>query len=180
VTLHTNAIAGNVVPEGWSAFNACNKPGYEVGIDNKTFRSAPKSYYVVVNNDSSSERSVPCGVAQNIDAGKYAGQRVRVSAFLKGVNITGQGYLFGYVDGSGKTLMSAFTHIKGTTDWQKVTLVFDVSDSASSLRLGFSLWNQQGHGKLWMDDISGPEIVDRDTPLQNAHPPVPEDLQNRP
>lgn len=181
VTLHTNAIAGNVVPEGWTAFSTCNKPNYGVGIDNKVFRSAPKSYYIEITDATGLEVNSGCNISQSIDAGKYAGQRVRISAFLKGENITGDGgYLFGHVMGQGKALMSAFTHINGTTDWRKVTLVFDVPNSASTVDLGFSLGGQQG--KVWMDDISGPEIVDKDTPLQNAYPPSPPsgNFQNRP
>jgi len=179
VTLHTNAIAGNVVPEGWTAFSKCNKPNYEVGIDNKIFRSAPKSYYVEINDSTGLKARDACGMYQNIDASKYVGQRVRISAFLKGESITGDGYLISNaINSQGETLAGASTNIKGTTDWRKVTLVFDVSNSVSTVYLDFSLWGQQG--KLWIDDISGPEVVDKDTPLQNAYPPTPDNLQNRP
>ncbi|MHC4403505.1 MAG: protein kinase domain-containing protein [Planctomycetota bacterium] len=100
-------------------------------------------------------------LGQGMGVSKYAGKRVRMSAFAKSEGITGNGGLWMRVDGSLQhySFDNMETRpIQGTADWQQYEIVLDIPKDA--LRIRFGSW-LRGPGKLWVDDFAF-EVVDDD------------------
>ncbi len=102
------------------------------------------------------------GARQFIDASAYRGQRVRVRAQLRGVNV-GQADLYMRVEGfAGDTAVRWFYDdmsnrpFTGTFEWKPAESVLDVPLESSRLTFGTLL---VGGGQMWADDFTV-EIVD--------------------
>lgn len=154
-------------PPGWMK-NGTQTGKYTVGVDqNQTFGGMPSAY-------ASATTSSPNdfgGMMQTISSQSYAGQRVRLSGWMKTEDITRSGNLWLRVDGENKPGLS-FDNMsdrspKGTTDWQEYSIVLDVPAESKSMSYGFFLG---GNGKLW---VSGTKIetVGAEIPLTRKPPP---------
>jgi hypothetical protein len=99
------------------------------------------------------------GLLQFFRPDEYAGRRIRLSAWVKGLDVR-LATIWMRVDGpSGEML--AFDNRRervdnGTFDWRKQEIVLDVPRQAATIFIGFIL----KQGRAWVDDFSI-EIVDR-------------------
>jgi RNA polymerase sigma factor (sigma-70 family) len=80
-------------------------------------------------------------ICQVISAEEYRGRRVRLSADLEAVDVTGWAGLWLRVDGDGAQQPLAFDNmqeraLKRTTDWQRHAIVLDVAPEADAVFLG--------------------------------------------
>ena len=145
--------------DSWSKGGDC-PDDYTVGISEKTFHSGSKCGFI---KSAVEDPRGQCCLEQTFQAGGYAGQRVRLSAWLKAENVVDKAELWLCADGWGKRVGLAFevSATKETTDWAKHEIVLDIPGEAIHLRFGVRLI---GAGCVFMDNFAL-EIVDRATAL---------------
>lgn len=146
-------------PAGW--FLAGSKPAsYETGIDAEAAYNGHPSAYL------KSKLLVTDGfgtLMQDIRADKYAGKRLRLSAFARSEGVQDWAGLWMRVDKGSQQL--AFDNmqdrpIKATTGWQKYEVVLDVPQDATGIFFGVLL---SGAGSVWLNNVKL-EVVGSDVP----------------
>jgi len=106
---------------------------------------------------------------QSFRADDYRGKRLRMTAQVKGREITGRGDLWLRVQavdspGDGPGLGGAACKLSASFDWKPCELVFEVPEEGDAIELGVGLG---GPGTIWVDDVRL-EAVGSDVPL--THP----------
>jgi serine/threonine protein kinase len=154
-------------PPGWDFSDYGN---YQVGLEMKD-GEAGKIVYV------RSLRPQVRGfteLKQSIDAQLYKGKRMQLSAMLKSKDVELTGNLFVRIVGkkseelfNGKSEPS----LKGTREWHRHIIVFDVPGDSSEITFGLIL---QGGGSVWTDKFFF-DPVDQNIPTS---PAVPKGLLN--
>lgn len=151
------------VPEGW--FVAGSAPAsYEMG---SAFKSGMNG------SNSATIRSVVDSIdgfgtlMQTSNSEEYWGKRIRLTGYIKSLNVKDWAGLWLRVDNKEKFNTSlAFDNmsdrpINGTSDWTKCVIVLDVPKFAGKLAYGALL---DGTGQIWFDDLKF-EIVPDTTRL---------------
>ena len=96
------------------------------------------------------------------------GQRIRVTCWLKTSNVQNWASAFVIIIGKNKLHLAyddmSDRPIRGTTDWQQVELVTDISKEPCVVYFGPDLY---GPGELWGDDFQI-AIAPRDTPITDS------------
>jgi hypothetical protein len=131
---------------------------YESGLDESVRRNGRATRYM------RSERAADQGFATwltPLEAGKYRGKRVRLSAMIRSQEVEAWAGLWMRVDRGAEQL--AFDNmqdraIHGTTEWTRYEVVLDVDPSADFIFLGVL---QSGNGTTWLDEVEL-EIVGAD------------------
>lgn len=101
---------------------------------------------------------------QMIDAGRFAGRRIRLSGYLKTQEADSAGLRIRISRSEGGQLKFAHVdsaRLEGTSDWQEVQIVADIPEDESVLSIEVVL---EGRGRLWADDLSL-SIVDESAEL---------------
>lgn len=146
-------------PKGWFK-NGSKTNAYTVGVDqNQSFRGMPSAYAQATDSTDHDFG----GMMQTISSQNYAGQRVRMSGWMKTEDAAKGGNLWLRVDAEGRSGVQfdnmADRAPKGTTDWREYSIVLDVPVDAKSLSYGFFLG---GNGKVWVSgtklEAVGPEV----------------------
>ena len=105
-------------PVGWHGRTDLEK-GYECGIDHKVSHSGKGSGFV----RSSKETNALGTYVQSIDAGKYLGKNIQLSAYLKTQDIKGWAGMWMRVDEEKRAGLSfdnmSDRPLVGNTDWTK-------------------------------------------------------------
>lgn len=155
-------------PASW--FLAGSKPAnYDTGVDQTAIYNGLPSSFLKAKADQEGFGTL----MQNFAAAKFAGQRVRMSGYVKSENVTRWAGLWVRVDGSGaQPQVLAFDNmqsrpIKGTTDWQRYEVVLDVPASAQGIALGILL---EGPGEVWLNGVAF-DIVDASVPVTDMKIP---------
>jgi hypothetical protein len=158
-TLQTNQLPH--APVGWFISGA-TPTEYDIGTDRSIVHSGQASGYLkhrVAN---------PSGFAtlmQMFHAHQYHGTRLRLTAYVKTVDVTDWAGGWMRVDGPDGEIVSFDNmenrSITGTVDWTPYTLVLDVPENSVYLAFGVILG---GTGHVWMDNVSL-ETVGQDVPL---------------
>jgi hypothetical protein len=91
----------------------------------------------------------------------YHGNRMRLSAQVKGRGIIGPGDLWLRVQaeaspGDGPGLGGGTCKLSGDFDWRPCTIVFDVPDRGVRIETGIGLG---GRGTIWLDDVKLEEVA---------------------
>jgi hypothetical protein len=150
----------DIIPKGW--FKAGNNPkAYRVGIDNKIFRHATKSAFI---ESIDKQPTGFCTLMQTISDQTYSNKRVRMTGYIKSEGKADTALMWVRIDDLDKRVMADFDNmrkrpVKGTSDWNKYEIVFDVPSSKCTINFGLVLI---GSGKAWMDNVAF-EIVDKST-----------------
>lgn len=108
---------------------------------------------------------------QNVDASLYRGKRLRMTAFVKSVDVAAWAGLWMRVDGSSGVLSfdnMSKRPIKGKTEWAQYSVVLDVPDTANRVAFGVLL---QGSGSVSVDDFAF-ETVGSDVPTTGGRPGI--------
>jgi hypothetical protein len=136
---------------------------YVMNVDpGTTFLSRP---YAHVQSRSADVPVTTFGtLTSSLKLARYLGKRVRMSAILKGANITGWAGLWLRVDGPDKKSL-AFDNMQnrpvvGTTSANRYQIELDVDPTAVSIYYGVLL---SGSGEIWAGDPAF-EIVERSQP----------------
>ena len=108
------------------------------------------------------------GMMQSFGAEKFRGKRVRFSALVKTENVGGWVGLWMRVDRPNRQT-AAFDNmqdraIKGSTDWQRYSVVLDTAKDAETMNFGILM---DGEGTAWIDDAKS-EIVSASVPVTNT------------
>ncbi|MDQ2664979.1 MAG: S41 family peptidase, partial [Gemmatimonadota bacterium] len=92
------------------------------------------------------------GILTSIPAAPYDGRRIRVSAQLRGAQLSGKGGVV-WARADGATFAFATTQdtpLLGTTEWTPAEVTLDVPRGATSIAFGVY---SNGKGTLWIDDV---------------------------
>jgi erythromycin esterase len=133
---------------------------YEIGSDYENPRNGRTSVYI---------RSLFKGVGvqsgvltQMARADAYRGQRIRFSGWFKTSElIDGGAGLWFRSDGPGLQPFGNSPRITGTNDWQELSIVADIPESAMGFAFGALMFSP---GIVWLDDFKF-EIVDQSVPV---------------
>jgi eukaryotic-like serine/threonine-protein kinase len=147
-------------PPGWSF---SNPKDFETGLEKKDGAAGSIAYI-------RSRKPRTKGLAellQSVDAESYLAKRIRLSSMLKSKDVELAANVFARITGkktenlfSGKSEPS----LKGTRDWNRHTIVFDVPADSAEIVIGLML---QGGGSVWADKFSF-EVVDLSAPVVPA------------
>lgn len=143
------------IPKGW--FVSGNSPNsYEMGIDKGQGQNGGNAATIKSVDKKISGFGT---LMQQIKPNKYAGQRVRMTGFVKSENVKKSAALWLRVDRGAKPVsFDNMQHrpIKGTSEWKQYEIVLDVPKDATGISFGALL---TGTGQIWFDSLSF-EIVD--------------------
>lgn len=145
-------------PSGWDLVGSASH-AYRFTTDRSIVHSGSQSARL-----ESTESSDGFGaISQTIEADRYRGERVRLSAWLRAEGCTGWAGLWMRInDQHGRAL--GFDNmqnrpIRGDQEWQQAVVVLDVPPDAARMSFGAVL---SGPGTLWIDGIElervGPEV----------------------
>lgn len=148
--------------KGWLGYSEPAST-FEVGIDSSTRRNGNNSGCIKkIASGSSSDNAF---LFQKFDGKVYRGKRVRLTAFLKTVGITGEsGLALLVMDAHQQSLFSQNTFdidSDAEHDWLKREIVVDVPIQAGVLMISLQL---TGEGSAWINDVAF-EVVGLDVPL---------------
>lgn len=135
------------IPEGWSG-NFDNLAG--IGLTSKNTHSGNAAVYIS-GQGSNATNAV---LLQALNSAPYLGKRVRLSAWLKAVDLTGENAgIWMRVDGENRIL--AFDNmstrkLSGRSDWHQASVVLDVAPEAVGITFG-ALFS--GIGAFEVDDM---------------------------
>lgn len=161
------SIAENelLLPEGW--MRAGGSPRfYRLGLDRKIgaalIENLPE-YGRLTADDY-------CTMMQSVSAKPYLGQRIRFEGELRTEDAIEGGTIWMRIDGNNARNLrfdnlqmrpDAEGAIRGTTDWTRRDIVFNVPEEAASIHFGFFL---KGTGRCWARNFSL-ETVDSSVPM---------------
>lgn len=132
------------------------------GLDNEVVFNGEASAYI--NSGKSNYNSA--WLTQEINAAKYAGKRLRMTAMVKSENAGKKAWAGIFMNIKGENFKKAGfdnlydKNITGQSDWVKCELVMDIP--AESKKISFGLYKVYG-GNAWIDNISL-EVVNPDVP----------------
>ena len=171
-----------VVPAGWSF--AGNPHEYDCALDpGTTYNGKPSTY---IKSKEGVKATALGSVVQEIKVTPYVGKRVRLSANLKSEDVEQWGGLWMRVDDANRPQKGFPSSVgfddmhdrsvKGTTGWQKYSIVLDVPEGATDIYIGLAL---VGPGRLWMNGDKV-EVVGTDVPVTGKPLAPPQPLEKGP
>jgi hypothetical protein len=108
--------------------------------------------------NASGDPNLWAALAQGISAQNYRGQRVRFSARVRTEDVSNWAGLWMRVDRANKPVAfynSVDKPIRGTTDWQKRSVVLDVATDADTIVFGVI---DSGKGQVWIDSLAFEQV----------------------
>jgi hypothetical protein len=153
------------LPNDWQRVTRSGAPDrYSITVDEnvKHGGKASASIKFMCGDDQDASGSL----IQTIASDDYRGKRVRLSGWLKSVDVAdtalwmsvqGERRQFAFDNMAGRT-------IRGTADWKMYSIVVDVPVEAKRIGIGMFVW---GKGQAWVDDLSL-EVVDKNVPVTNV------------
>jgi len=150
---------GDTTPSGWF-MSGGGRTTYDIALDRSERRSGEASARLQRRPDSESYGTL----MQNIEAGRYLGQRMRMTAHVKGAGITARGDFWLRVQapdspGDGPGLGGGRCKLSGTFDWEPCVVEFEVPEEGTAIQYGIGL---AGPGTIWLDDVTL-EPIDADS-----------------
>lgn len=149
-------------PPGWHLAGTA-RTAYVAGIDPGVQMGVRPSGYL-----KSTKRKIDGfgTLMQDIAPDRYVGGRIRVSCYLKTLDVSAWAGLWVRVDRARDVSPIAFDNmedraIKGTTEWTQCVVVLDVGERASNIAFGVLL---SGTGTVWIDRMRF-EAVDASVPV---------------
>jgi hypothetical protein len=164
------------IPRGWFA-NGSALADYNVATDYAvTYQGHPSVSISAKKPDSTGF----AGFMQSISANDYKGKRVRLSAYLRTRDVTGDGsrgaHVWFRVDGPNQKMLGFDNMdtrpVKGNTEWTKYEIVLDVPGESIGLAYGSFL---NGSGTAWVASFNLEEVSDA-VPATNTVPLHPTNL----
>jgi hypothetical protein len=160
------------LPAGWIRSGQSNAGVHRIALD----PAEPGAMLIesIVEREAAADQFAT--LMQSIVAGDYRGQKVRLTAELKGED-AGLGTIWMRIDPEhgpalrfdNLTMRSTNGALEGTFDWRKRTIVLDVPGEAASIHYGFFL---QGDGRLWARNFEV-DVADPDAPVTGDEPFLP-------
>lgn len=159
-----------MLPSSWSSAGSAPK-NYDMTLDTVMKRSGSSSARIAYKDGDPKEFGA---LVQRIDAIRYRGKRLMLSAWLKTSEAT-SAHIWMRIH-STPTLMTAFDNMRnravtGTSGWHRYDVVLDVPKDATYVAFGAFLI---GKGTLWVDDFEF-NLVEGSVPSTNLL--TPEDVK---
>ncbi|BFH65820.1 helix-turn-helix transcriptional regulator [Paenibacillus azoreducens] len=158
-------IKRQAAPKGWMISGVYTHQ-YQVNIDPIHVHRGKASGMVRGADDADPQGF--CTLMQMFKPGKYAGQRLRLSGFLKTENVKDCSGLWMRVDGKDEVPLNfdnmSDRPVSGTTAWGQYEVVLDIPPYAEAVAFGVLL---SGPGKVWLDGIRF-DIVDQSVPTTGS------------
>jgi hypothetical protein len=141
---------------------------YEFTLDSQEHHSGTRSARIRAHPETPRDFGTLC---QEILPDDYAGSRLRLSAWVKTVDVRHWCGLWMRVDGTNSAVL-AFDNMKsrpisGTSDWRRYEVVLDVAREATNIAFGLL---HNGPGTVWLDDVALEKVSD-DVPTTDTRKP---------
>jgi hypothetical protein len=145
------------LPGGWRLQSLAEANLYRIGLDHEIRHSGKSAAFLESRTDWDKNHydrlgSAP-GIEQWIDATKYRGKRVRLSAFLRSQDVKERAFLAANVPNPWADMSDFATtkpFLEGTTDWKRYEIEFNVIHYAKQIEIAVEL---QGTGRVWVDEL---------------------------
>ncbi|MBA3828270.1 MAG: hypothetical protein H0X33_04990 [Taibaiella sp.] len=166
--LFTFALCAYNIPKGW--FVAGNRPtDYNMGTDVGAGYHGGNAATIQSNKEQIDGFGT---LMQNISPARYMGKRVRLTGYMKSLNIKGWAGFWLRVDKERSYNPLAFDNmsnrkVTGTTQWQKYEIVLDVPVNALNIAYGALL---AGNGQIWFDQLQF-AVVGKEIPTTGTTAP---------
>jgi hypothetical protein len=155
---------------GWFATGFTDTKRYRLGLD-PGFPGLALIECTVGRDESLGDERFAC-MMQSIDAERYSGRKLRLTAHLR-CEMADLATIWMRVDGETHRSMrfdnmmhrGADGAIRGTSGWAERAIVLDIPDEAKSIHYGFFL---KGYGKVWARGFSL-SVVSQDVPVTNVN-----------
>lgn len=158
----TVALLSFDLPNGWHKAGS-DPESYDMGIDKGAGQDGKNAATI-----KSIKRTKGFGtLMQSCLAEKYVGKRLKMTGFVKTLDVKGWAGLWLRIDKKNDVSeVLGFDNmsnrpIKGTTDWKKYEIIMDVPTNAYNIAYGSLL---VGQGQIWFSNINF-EIVDNSVSL---------------
>jgi hypothetical protein len=148
----TNGVVRNAgfedgVKDPWTANVHANPDAYQFEVVSDVVASG--SHAVRIRGDGSEPWG---GLMQYLSKPGLAGQRVVLSASVKGDNVPGGVQMLAvFRNNPAMPFEHNFTDLGASFDWRRIEQEFDVPANAGDIEIGLM---QLGGGTLWVDDIT--------------------------
>ncbi|MEZ4711141.1 MAG: hypothetical protein R3A44_28345 [Caldilineaceae bacterium] len=169
------------IPGGWHT-SGSHPDDYIIGIDTCVHRHGKASGSI---RSKPTQHDGYVTLMQNIRAGRYREQRMRLSGYARASNITSWAGLWMRIDSAQADVLE-FDNMEnrpiiGTTDWQPVAVVLDVPANSVLIAFGLLL---TGQGQVWIDGLQfeavGAEVASTNMPFETPAPGSAEEIaENR-
>jgi hypothetical protein len=137
---------------------------YEIGVDDTGYGRSEGAKYIRHKTGRPAGQNEWATLMQTISADDYRGRRVRFSAQVRTRDVSSWAGLWMRVDrpdGQRTLYNSQDRPIRGTTHWQRRSVVLDVAPDATDIGFGVI---DEGTGQVWIDDLKL-EVVGDDVPV---------------
>lgn len=151
--------------KGWF-ISGDNPDGYTIGQDKAVLRNKVASGYLRSKREDVKGFGT---IMQQTDITKYVGKKLSLSAYIKNKDVKNWAGLWARLDDK-DLLVLWFDNmqnrpIKGTTDWKKYDINFEVPKGSVTLSFGVLL---VGSGNVWINDVNLSELKDKKkTPVED-------------
>ena len=166
------------LPSGW--FQAGSHPAqYDMGLDPSVHCEQSPSALLRSNAKVAEGFGT---LMQHCKPGEYRGKRVRLSAMARTKGVENWAGLWFRIDGTSRADTLNFDNmqdrpLKGTKDWERYSIVLDVSTEATRIAFGVLLGSV---GSVWIADmrleITGPDVPTTNMDIGTG--PIPEGPAN--
>ncbi len=145
------------LPTGWFVAGS-NPEAYAMGICEDVCHSGTRCAQILCIDKSDDGFGT---LMQTVDATKYRGKRVKLSAFVRCQNVSRWSGLWLRIDAGSQ--MVSFDNMQdrpicGDQDWQSHDIVLNVPEGCTGISFGILL---AGPGQVWIDDVEL-TVVDKD------------------
>lgn len=159
--------------KGW--FLSGSDPfSYEMGVDHEIVHQGKASGYLTSKTVLDSTHFAT--MMQAFKADRFTGKRIRLSSFICTKDV--ETYAGMWVDDTTEDVVQfdnmSNRPIKGTTNWNRYSIVLDVPEKSAVISFGINL---AGQGTVWSDQFTFEE-VDENTPTTNLE--IQGELQDEP
>ncbi len=163
IVIAITALFSFDLPDGWQK-KGSTPESYDMGIDKGAGQNGKNAATI-----KSIKKTKGFGtLMQTCLAEQYLGKRLKMTGYVKSLNVKGWAGLWLRVDQKDSKTPLGFDNmtdrpIKKTSDWKKYEIILDVPANASDIAYGALL---VGQGQIWFSDLAF-EIVDNSTAVSD-------------
>lgn len=142
--------------KGWF-LSGSNPYSYEMGIDHEVVHQGKASGYLKSKTVLDSTEFAT--MMQSFKANKFLGKRIRLSSFIRTEEVDTFAGMWMRVDDTMENVLQfdnmSNRPIKGTTNWNRYSIVLDVPTQSAVISFGIIL---SGQGTVWADQFTFEEV----------------------
>ncbi|WP_100331942.1 helix-turn-helix domain-containing protein [Bacillus xiapuensis] len=143
---------------GWF-LSGSNPFNYEMGIDHEIVHQGKASGYLKSKTVLDSTEFAT--MMQTFKANRFVGKRIRLSCFIRTKDVDAYAGMWMRVDDTRGDVLQfdnmSNRPIKGTTNWNRYSIILDVPAQSAVISFGIIL---SGQGTVWADQFSFEEVND--------------------